>query len=168
MNWPLYAGELLAATWVWYSIAAAIGIPKVAELSTENWDMPSDQIVSAKTGATSPRVSIIVPARNEAAKIAAAMRTLMKSDYPNLEVIAVNDRSTDNTGAILDEVASESVGRLKVIHVETLPPGWLGKTHAMYLAARQATGEWILFTDADVHHRTDSLRRAVGYAERVR
>lgn len=168
MNWPLYAGGLLAATWLYHSIAAALGIPRVAELSTPEWELPASRIVSSQTGANPPKVSVIVPARNEARSVGAAMRTLIKTDYPNIEVIAVDDRSTDNTGTILDEVARESVGRLKVTHVDALPEGWLGKTHAMYLAAKEATGEWILFTDADVHHRNDSLRRAIAYAESSR
>jgi glycosyltransferase involved in cell wall biosynthesis len=168
MNWPLYAGGLLAATWFYHSIAASIGIPKVPELSTPEWDLAPDQIVSLKSGAKAPKVSVIVPARNEARSIGAAMRTLMRTDYPNVEIIAVNDRSTDDTGAILEEVARESAGRLKVIHIAELPSGWLGKTHAMNCAAEQALGEWILFTDADVHHRTDSLRRAIAYAESSR
>src|SRR3569833_1062862 len=127
MIWPVYAGGLLAASWLYHSIAASIGIPKVPELSKQEWDVPPNQIVSSKSGSITPRVSVIVPARNEARSIGAAMRTLMKTDYPNVEVIAVNDRSTDNTGNILDEVATESAGRLKVIHIDTLPAGWLGK-----------------------------------------
>jgi glycosyltransferase involved in cell wall biosynthesis len=165
MNLSLYAGALLAATWLYHSISAAIGIPKVAELSSPEWDVPAEEIASFKSGTATPKVSVIVPARNEARSIGPAMRTLMKTDYPNVEVIAVNDRSTDTTGAILDELAAEVGRQLKVLHIVTLPEGWLGKTHAMYSAVQHATGDWILFTDADVHHSTDSLRRAIAYAQ---
>ena len=122
-----------------------------------------------------PRVSIIVPARNEAEHIDAALVSLLQLDYPDYEVIAVDDRSEDATGAIMDRVNSEwrergeaSHHRLKVLHVSELPPGWLGKVHAMWKAAQQATGEWLLFTDADVVFRSDALMRAMVYAERER
>jgi glycosyltransferase involved in cell wall biosynthesis len=121
------------------------------------------------------RVSIIVPARNEAEHIEAALRSLLQLDYPDYEVICVDDRSVDSTGAILDRlstewnrVAPERAHRLRVVHVSELPSGWLGKTHAMWKAAQEATGKWILFTDADVVFRPDALRRAVVYAERER
>jgi glycosyltransferase involved in cell wall biosynthesis len=83
-------------------------------------------------------------------------------------VIAVNDRSSDRTGAIMDAVAASSNGRLKVVHITELPAGWLGKTHAMWSAARQSDSDWILFTDADVMFRPDCLRRAIAYAEAER
>jgi glycosyltransferase involved in cell wall biosynthesis len=112
-------------------------------------------------------VTIVVPARNESEDIEAALIRLLALDYDNYEVITVNDRSTDETGTIMDRVAarSEAKGRLKVIHVKELPPQWLGKTHAMWSAAQQATGEWLLFTDADVMFKPDALRRAIAYAE---
>ena len=81
-----------------------------------------------------------------------------------LEIIAVNDRSTDATGQVMDEVMAAQGGRLQVLHVHELPAGWLGKTHAMALAARRATGDWLLFTDADVLFQPDALRRALDYA----
>ena len=110
-----------------------------------------------------PEVAIIVPARDEARNIEAAMRTLLALDYPAFEVLAVDDRSTDGTGPILDRLARQDP-RLRVIHVEALPRGWLGKTHAMQTAAEQSTAPWLLFTDADVHFRPDALREAVALA----
>jgi glycosyltransferase involved in cell wall biosynthesis len=111
-----------------------------------------------------PRLSVIVPALNEEATIKAAMRSLLAVDYPDLEVIAVDDRSTDRTGAILDRLAS-SDPRMRVVHVRELPPGWLGKNHALQVGGQAATGEFILFTDADVHFEPTALRRAVRHAE---
>src|SRR5580704_3193207 len=96
-----------------------------------------------------PKVSIIVPARDEAAKIEAAMRSKLLIDYPDFELIAVDDRSQDETGAILDRLAAED-SRLRVIHLDSLPDDWLGKSHAMHVAATHAKGEYLLFTDADV------------------
>jgi cellulose synthase/poly-beta-1,6-N-acetylglucosamine synthase-like glycosyltransferase len=112
---------------------------------------------------TWPRVSVIVPACNEERQLEAALRSLLKQDYENLEIIAVDDRSTDQTGVILDRLAKE-FPRLMVLHITALPAGWLGKNHALQEGARRASGEWLLFTDADVVMEPTSLRRAVGYA----
>jgi glycosyltransferase involved in cell wall biosynthesis len=111
-----------------------------------------------------------VPARNEAERIEASLRSLLVLDYENYEVLAVNDRSTDATGVIMDRVAGapEARGRLHVIHVDALPSGWLGKTHAMWTAGQQASGDWLLFTDADVVFHPDALRRAIAYAQAKR
>jgi len=113
-------------------------------------------------------VSLIVPALNEERTIEAALRSLMTIDYPNYEVIAVNDRSEDATGEIMERVAAESNGRMRVIHISELPARWLGKTHAMWRAAQESRAEWLLFTDADVVFRPDALRRAVAYAKSER
>ncbi|MFO0724271.1 MAG: glycosyltransferase family 2 protein [Myxococcota bacterium] len=112
-----------------------------------------------------PKLSVIIPALNEAETIEPALRSVLASDYPNLEVIAVDDRSTDATGAILDRLAAEDP-RLRAIHIQTLPPGWLGKVHALHQGQRAASGEWLLLTDADVHFRRGALSSAVAVAER--
>ena len=106
-----------------------------------------------------PSISIVVAARNEARGIEAAMRSLLAQDVPRLEVVAVDDRSEDATGAILDRFA-EHEPRLRVVHVTELPAGWLGKNHALWLGAGHATGELLLFTDGDVVMAPDTLRRA--------
>ncbi len=110
-----------------------------------------------------PPLSILVPACNEAGTVERGMESLLALDYPCLEIIAVDDRSTDATGAILDRLAAAHP-RLRVRHITELPPGWLGKNHALQVAAEEATGEWLLFTDADVVFAPDTLRRAVAYA----
>ena len=115
-----------------------------------------------------PSLTVIVPARNEAANIAATLRSLLAAIGVVLQIIAVDDRSTDQTGAIMEAVAQGEGGAggrtLQVLHVAELPSGWLGKTHAMALGAQQATGEWLLFTDGDVLFHRDALRRALAYA----
>lgn len=111
-----------------------------------------------------PRVSVVVPARNEAATLGAAIPTMLALDYPDLELIAVNDRSDDGTGELLDRLAAAHP-RLQVVHVRDLPRGWIGKNHALHLGAARATGEFVLFTDADIHFAPDALRRAVAHAE---
>jgi glycosyltransferase involved in cell wall biosynthesis len=114
-----------------------------------------------------PKLSVIVAARNEAQTIEGAVRSLFRQDYPNLELILVNDRSTDGTGAVMDRLAREFPG-IRVVHIETLPEGWLGKNHALYTGSRHATGDWLLFTDADVHYDPTTLRRAVAFAKMLR
>jgi GT2 family glycosyltransferase len=111
-----------------------------------------------------PRVSILVAARNEAAKLPAALTSLLVQDYPNYEVIMVNDRSQDKTPQILDRFDQE-YDHLKVIHLSELPPGWLGKPHALTRAYRKARGQWLLFTDADVHFAPDLLKRSLSLAQ---
>lgn len=112
-----------------------------------------------------PRVSVVVAARNEARNIEEALQSVLNQDYPQLEVIAADDRSTDETGAILDRMA-EGSARLRPLHITELPQGWLGKNHALDFAARKATGEWLLFTDADIVMHPTAIRRAVVYAVR--
>ena len=107
-----------------------------------------------------PPVSVIIPARNEAGTIEAALRSVAGQDYPRFEVIVLDDRSDDATGAIIDRMASELPG-LRAVHVRDVPPGWLGKNHALWVGAGQAKGELLLFTDADVMMERTLLSRAV-------
>ena len=107
-----------------------------------------------------PRVSVIVPARNEEQHLAAAMRSILALDYPELEVIAINDRSDDRTGKILDELAAANPP-LRALHVTELPQGWIGKNYVLYCGAQAAEGELLLFTDADVYFEPTVLARAI-------
>ena len=117
-------------------------------------------------GPPSHRVSIIIAARNEERKVEEALQSILGQEYGNLEIIVVNDRSTDRTGAILDRMV-QAHPTLRVLQVRDLPPGWLGKNHALYSGAQQASGDLLLFTDADVVMQPTTLSRAVGYlAER--
>lgn len=111
-----------------------------------------------------PRVSIVVAARDEARAVEAAVQSLLRQDYPDLEVVAVDDRSSDGTGEVLDRLAAAEP-RLRVAHVVELPAGWLGKTHALEQGARAATGDLLLFTDADVVLERTALSRAVALME---
>jgi glycosyltransferase involved in cell wall biosynthesis len=155
------AGVILALAWVSRIVEAALGMPGVADVSRPEWDR------NPVEAAGNPLVSIIVPARNEEESIEQALRSLLALDYDNYEVIAVNDRSTDRTGEIMERVAGDlpSGKRLRVVHHRELPEGWLGKTHAMWMATNLAAGDWLLFTDADVMFKPESLRRALAYAE---
>ena len=111
-----------------------------------------------------PTVSVIMPACNEAATIGESLGSLLAQDYENLHVVAVNDRSTDETGAIIDRRALGDP-RITALHVSELPEAWLGKVHALHLGTKMARGTWLLFADADVHFGKEALKRAVEYAE---
>ena len=156
-------GWLGALVWAAKAISAARGMRRVVNLlgPTFNGQVPG-----------APHLVVIVPACNEEANVAGCVRSLLAQDYGDLHLIAVDDRSTDGTGAILDGIAVESPGRLTVLHVTELPAGWLGKTHAMAFAARHAQAmhhpDWLLFTDGDIFFHPEALRRSLVAAERER
>src|SRR5258708_35705696 len=154
------AGSVLALIWLSRVVEAVRGVPTIGDIASAEWDLKPD--------ANGNLLAIVVPACNEEDSIEQALRRLIALDYPTYQVIAVNDRSSDRTGAIMDTVAASSNGRLKIVHITELPAGWLGKVHAMWSAARQSNSDWILFTDADVMFRPDCLRRAIAYAEAER
>ena len=112
-----------------------------------------------------PRVSVLVPARNEASTLQAAMQSLLRVDYPNLEIIIVDDRSGDATGKIIEQLEEED-SRIRSLRIDTLADGWLGKVYAMHRGLEICTGEWLLFTDADVHFSPQILKRAIACCER--
>jgi glycosyltransferase involved in cell wall biosynthesis len=158
------AGTILALAWFSRIIDAAIGMPSVANITNPEWNL------NPVAASGNPLVSIIVPARNEEKDIEQSLTRLLALDYDNYEVIAVNDRSADRTGEIMESIAARPAvhDRLRVIHHRELPSGWLGKTHAMWTATNEARGDWLLFTDADVQFKPDALRRALAYAEAER
>jgi glycosyltransferase involved in cell wall biosynthesis len=163
------AGTLLAVIWLSRVIDTSLGVRTLVNITLPEWDR------NPATPSGNPRVTIVVPARNEEASIRQALSQLLVLDYDNYEVIAVDDRSTDSTGEIMDDLATCGDGRprrskteLRVVHITELPPGWMGKAHAMWSAAKKSTADWILFTDADVMFRPDCLRRAIAYAEAER
>ena len=110
-----------------------------------------------------PLVSIIFAARDEAEKLPAAIETLLAQDYPRFEVVAVNDRSSDQTPAILHKFELTNQN-LMVTDIASLPPGWLGKPHALVAGFEKSRGDWLVFTDADVHFAPDVLGRAIALA----
>jgi len=151
------AGVILGLVWLSRVIDAGFGVRKIPDIAQPEWDR--------EPPARHPSVAIIVPARNEEEAIEQALLRLEALDYDNYQIIAIDDRSTDRTGEIMDRVAAASSGKLKIVHVRELPSGWMGKVHAMWSAARTTSADWLLFTDADVMFRPDCLRRAVVYGE---
>jgi len=156
---PQLVAWAVALAWIARVLGAARGLPKVPNLLLPVHD---------KTPAGNPRLTVIVPARNEQADVGACLRSLLAQDYPNLQIIAVDDRSTDQTGAVMDALAADHPSQLRVLHITELPDAWLGKTHAMSVAAKMAITsdepEFLLFTDADILFRPDAIRRALANA----
>ena len=146
---------LVASLWILEAIDIARGLPRMPELAR----------VPPLEDRDCPAVSILFAARDEAEKLPAALETFLSLDYPRYEVVAADDRSEDSTGAILKAAAGKNP-HLKPVRIDSLPSGWLGKPHALAQAYGHSTGEWLVFTDADVHFAPDLLRRAVALAER--
>ena len=110
-----------------------------------------------------PLVSVIIAARDEDARVEDALRRLLATDYPAVEIVFANDRSTDSTGAIAGRIAAED-SRVSVLHLDEVPDGWLGKTNAMSRAAQMAQGDWLLFTDGDIFIEPPTLRHVIRHA----
>lgn len=112
--------------------------------------------------AAAPKVSVVIAACNEERGIEQALTSVLNQDYPDYEVIVVNDRSTDRTGEILHRM-SQTNPRLQLIIIHELPSAWLGKNHALHQGAARASGSLLIFTDADIVMHPSVLSRAVHY-----
>lgn len=152
MIFLLIIGLASLLIYLFLAVEALLGVRQIGQL----------QNIVPTPGEEYPSVSIIIPALNEAATIQPALTSLLALDYPKLEIIAINDRSTDETGLILDQMA-EANTKLTVYHLKELPLGWLGKNHALWYGATRAKGKLLLFTDADVVMTEKSLRQAVSF-----
>lgn len=141
--------------WTVFLLDGLIGLRKIDSLEKES---------SLEDG---PQLSVIVAARNEEKQIKDSILSQLKQSYENVEWILVNDRSTDTTGKVMDELQQHD-SRISVIHIEALPDGWLGKNYALYTGSRHASGKWLLFTDADVHFEKEAFAKALQYFERHR
>jgi glycosyltransferase involved in cell wall biosynthesis len=160
---------MLALGWLWQAVTALRGIPTLPDLMRSEF-LPLNDAIST-TG--EPDATVIVPACNEAASIQATLRSLLASTGVRLQIVAVDDRSTDATGALMDAVAAEAAAAggphtLEVIHNRELPAGWLGKVHALALGAERARSPWLLFTDGDVRFSASAAGRALRYATQAR
>jgi len=143
----------IAGVWCFIAVIFVVALRRRAILRVSDNDEQTDL----------PKLSVLVAARNETLCIESCIRSLFRQDYPNLEVVAINDRSTDDTGAILDLLAAEFGQRLQVVHITSLPAGWFGKPNALTAGVQNATGSVICFTDADcVFQASGALRTAVG------
>ena len=150
--WVLLFG-LIALFWATYGLKVACGAARLPWL--RDYEPAQD--------ADCPSISLLFAARDEEEKLPVALATLIAIVYPQLEIIAVDDRSQDATSRILDKFAGTHP-LLHVVHVQELSQGWLGKPHALQKAYEASTGKWLLFTDADVKLKPDTLRRVVTLA----
>jgi glycosyltransferase involved in cell wall biosynthesis len=150
----LVVSSLVAAFWVFHGLRTAYGATR----------LPWVRDFLPAQDAACPKIYLIFAARDEEEKLPGALATLAVLDYPQLEIIAVDDRSQDGTRHILEEFASAHP-RFRAVHIAELPSGWLGKPHALQKAYESSYGEWLLFTDADVRFKPDALRRAVTLAK---
>jgi glycosyltransferase involved in cell wall biosynthesis len=153
---------LLAVMWLVHAVVLVRGMATLPDVTGSG----AHQSIAVDEG----QITVIVPARDEEASIQATLRSLLASTGVRLQIIAVNDRSTDGTGARMEDLAIEATSAcglhtLQVLHVSELPSGWLGKPHAMALAARQARSPWLLFTDGDVLFHPKALEIALREAE---
>jgi len=112
-----------------------------------------------------PKVSILVPARNESGNIVRCLNSLVNLDYPDFDITVVDDGSADNTGDIARSIGVLATVKLTVIRNDSLPAGWSGKNHALHIGQQTVDGEWLLFTDADTFHFPGSLTTAVQFAQ---
>jgi cellulose synthase/poly-beta-1,6-N-acetylglucosamine synthase-like glycosyltransferase len=145
--------SLTLVIWILATIDAMIGFRKLESLE------------KAEAVVRGPLLSVIVAARNEEEHILQSVRTQLKQTYKNTEWILVNDRSEDATGRVMEDLRS-SDSRIKVIHIESLPEGWLGKNHALHKGCQLASGNLLLFTDADVLYSPEAFSKAIGYFEK--
>lgn len=156
MHW-FFTGLLGLAAFLWLAESIDIAFGALA--------IPALKSVAPLKDEECPSVSILFAARDEEEKLAAALDTFLAQDYPGYEVVAVNDRSGDATKSIL-EAAARKNSNLKILSITSLPAGWLGKPHALQKAFESSNGEWLIFTDADVHFDPEVLRYSIALAEK--
>jgi chlorobactene glucosyltransferase len=150
MDWPWWAGLLLALPWVVGALVAVLA-PRFKPDLADVTPLPPER---------SPLLSVVLPARNEAANIERCLRSLMASRYPNLEIVVVDDRSDDGTAEIATRLAGGDQ-RVLVVRGEDLPAGWYGKPWACWQGFQHTRGSLLLFTDADTWHGPELHGRAV-------
>ena len=145
-------------------LAAGFWIPAGVWLMSKRHAFTVLASVSVREEDPLPPVSVVIPARNEERNLEQALQSVLALDYPDLEIIVVNDRSTDDTGAILEKMAERDT-RLAVVTIDDLPTGWIGKPHALHVGAQQARGEFILFTDADIVFHPLAFQKAMAHVQ---
>lgn len=159
-HWLVTTSWILALLWWWKAVQMLRGMPRLTDLTR----LDKESLPAVVPG-DAPDLTVLVPACNEEESIEATLRSLLASTGLRLQIVAIDDRSTDRTGERMDAMAAEAAKNgphtLQVIHNKTLPAGWLGKPHALKLGTDRATAPWLLLTDADVTFAPDALERAL-------
>jgi len=157
---------MLPAALFWLALLTLVGTAGVLVLFLSGARTVPD--LGSQTPQTAgPLVSVIFSALNEGPNLDAALSSLLSQSYERLEFIAINDRSTDDTGEVLERIAARDP-RIRVVHITELPPRWLGKNHALNAGAAEAQGEFLLFTDADIIFHRDAIAKAMAFAREHR
>lgn len=144
---------------IWLGISLAIALAWVYRTARLLITLKRTHQIKIQKPASAPSVTIIIPAKNEEKNIRACWESLKNQDYPNFEILVVNDNSSDQTEAILKSLGAH------YINCPPAPQGWTGKNHALYYGSREIKSEWILFTDADTRHEPGSLSSAMARAQ---
>src|SRR5450631_3019714 len=152
----LVAAWAIAIDWFLRSIGALRGMSTMLDLTEID-----TKAFPALPESGEPHLTVIVPARDEADSIERTLRSLLAQTGVQLQIIAVDDRSTDGTGETMNALAAEFVRRIEVLHIRELPEGWLGKPHALAQGIAQAHAPWLLFTDGDVFFAPGALHLAL-------
>jgi len=152
---------LIVIVWIWRHIHISIVNRRGPFIKSDDADPPAEHL---------PLVSVIIPARNEQDNIIECLESVFAQDYPRIEVLVVNDRSTDNTAPAVETFFKKHAdgGRISasLINIVELPEGWTGKTNALHVGSERATGEWLLFIDADTRHMPSNISRAIEFVRR--
>jgi cellulose synthase/poly-beta-1,6-N-acetylglucosamine synthase-like glycosyltransferase len=146
-----FAG-LSAALWIW-EIYAALRTTHTTPLVEKLPEVPIKN---------PPKISVLIPACNEEETLEKAVESRLRDNYPNVEFILIDDRSHDRTREIARKIAAKDK-RVKLVCIDELPDGWLGKIHALHQGLKHAGGEWLLLSDADVHVKPGTLNRVMNY-----
>jgi len=148
-----------------YLIIAGWLMRAVRLLTNYNRRLQLEPVLSAPTAYQNlPKISILVPARNEEKMIAKCLDSLIDQNYPNYQIVVSNDRSTDNTQSIIEKYVEQYPNKVKLVNVPSLPENWAGKNHALHYAVQNIETDWFLFTDADTCHKPGCLMSAFNYA----
>ena len=144
---------LITVAWIGVTIYLLFNSRKISFLK----DVPE------MANGSEPSVAIIIAVKDEEAEVEEALNSVCKLDYANCKIIVINDRSTDQTPAILNRIAAANPA-VSIITINELPAGWLGKNHALYKGYLASSAEWLLFTDADIKYNKPALKKAMYYA----
>lgn len=166
VSWPALFFFLTAIVWIYRARIALVTLARTPVLDPEY----------RYSGKSNALVSVMIPVKNEERNIRDCLLSLLNQDYPNLEIIVINDSSTDQTEAILKSLgarnlltghAQETPSKVPLLYfnAQATPPGWTGKNFALHSAIRYARGEWFLFTDADTRHESSSISAGISHAE---